>query len=219
MAPSLNDIERRILDYMVSYLRANTYQPSIREIGEEFGIKSTKTVSEHLQALADKGFLERDPSRSRGVKILGVDLSPDAITLPCYPALPDDGTFSGFGEGAETYLTLDRRLAGARGSFLVRARGDELVSMGAQSGDYVLVEPVADDDALEGAVIVARPGGGAPGYYRVSRNGHGMSLQSLRPGTEPLTVEDLSTVPVVGRVGGVFRHFDAPGGASSFTAH
>jgi len=219
MSPSLNDIERRILDYMVSYLRANTYQPSIREIGEEFGIKSTKTVSEHLQALAEKGFLERDPSRSRGVKILGVDLSPDAITLPCYPSLPDDGSFSGFGEGAETYLTLDRRLAGARGSFLVRARGEELVSMGAQSGDYVLVEPVSDGDALDGAIIVARPGGGAPGYYRVNRNGHGVTLQSLRPGVEAIVVPDLESLAVMGRIGGVFRHFDAPAGPSSFTAH
>ena len=52
-AHALSEMERRILDFMVQYLRANTYQPSIREIGERFGIKSTKTVSEHLQALAD----------------------------------------------------------------------------------------------------------------------------------------------------------------------
>jgi repressor LexA len=43
MPTALTDIERRILDYMVDYLRSNTYQPSIREIGERFGIKSTKT--------------------------------------------------------------------------------------------------------------------------------------------------------------------------------
>ena len=49
MPPNLSEIERKILDYMVGYLRENTYQPSIREIGERFGIKSTKTVSEHLQ--------------------------------------------------------------------------------------------------------------------------------------------------------------------------
>ena len=90
MAQVPTEIERKIFDYMVSYLRRNTYQPSIREIGEEFGIKSTKTVSEHLQALAEKGFLERDPSRSRGVRILGVDLAPEAVSVPVLRALPDD---------------------------------------------------------------------------------------------------------------------------------
>ncbi|MEJ2540116.1 MAG: S24 family peptidase [Gemmatimonadota bacterium] len=219
MSASLNDIERRILDYMVSYLRENTYQPSIREIGEEFGIKSTKTVSEHLQALAEKGFLERDPSRSRGVKILGVDLSPDAVTLPCYPALPDDGSFSGFGEGAETYLTLDRRLAGVRGSFLLRARGDELLSMGAQNGDYVLVEPVERGEPLEGSVIVARPAGVPYGFFRVTRDGGGLVLEPLRSGGDPWPVEDPDSLRVAGRVGGIFRHFDGPGATSSFTAH
>ncbi|HEX5521520.1 MAG TPA: hypothetical protein VFX29_07465, partial [Longimicrobiaceae bacterium] len=64
MPDRLTKLERRILDYMVDYLKRNTYQPSIREIGKRFNIKSTKTVSEHLQALADKGFIERDASRS-----------------------------------------------------------------------------------------------------------------------------------------------------------
>src|SRR3712207_8940291 len=76
MPEPLSKMERRILDYIVDYLKRNTYQPSIREIGKRFGIKSTKTVSEHLQSLADKGYIERDASRSRGVKILGMNLAP-----------------------------------------------------------------------------------------------------------------------------------------------
>src|SRR5210317_1850664 len=105
MPPNLTEIERKILDYMVEYLRSNTYQPSIREIGERFGIKSTKTVSEHLQALADKEFLERDPSRSRGVKILGMDLNATAVSVPCFPQLPEDRSGQR-AYRAETFLTL-----------------------------------------------------------------------------------------------------------------
>ncbi len=116
MPATLNDIERKILDFMVQYLRENTYQPSIREIGERFGIKSTKTVSEHLSALAEKGFLERDPSRSRGVRILGVDLHPDTVSLPCYGEIPDAHAVT---SRAESFLTVDRRMAG---SVFLRAR-------------------------------------------------------------------------------------------------
>src|SRR5687768_17105990 len=139
MPKPLTSLERRILDFMVEYLRSNTYQPSIREIGERFGIKSTKTVSEHLQALAEKGFLERDPSRSRGVRILGVDLNPDAVSLPCFRELPD-------GRGprpdrAESFLTLDRKLVPNRGAFVVRANAESLAVLGVNEGDYLLVEP------------------------------------------------------------------------------
>ena len=74
MPKPLTDMERGVLDYLVDYVRRNTYQPSIREIGAEFAIKSTKTVSELLQSLADKGWIERDSSRSRGVRLLSLQL-------------------------------------------------------------------------------------------------------------------------------------------------
>src|SRR5829696_10030296 len=79
MSEPLSKMERRILDYLVEYLRRNTYQPSIREIARRFGIKSTKTVSEYLQSLADKGWIERDPSRSRGVRVIGLAMNADTV--------------------------------------------------------------------------------------------------------------------------------------------
>ncbi|NIP57763.1 MAG: repressor LexA, partial [Actinobacteria bacterium] len=41
MPKPLEALERDVLDYLVEYVRTHTYQPSVREIGAEFGIKST----------------------------------------------------------------------------------------------------------------------------------------------------------------------------------
>src|SRR5690606_10237625 len=139
---------------MVQYLRANTYQPSIREIGERFGIKSTKTVSEHLQALADKGFLERDPSRSRGVKILGVDLGGDAVTVPCFDEIPDDGAAT----RPAMHVAIDRQLGGESGCFFVRAGSGDLAVLGVAEGDFVLISPTSVDEVEDGSIVVARVG-------------------------------------------------------------
>lgn len=214
MPQGMTDIERKILDYMVTYLRSNTYQPSIREIGERFGIKSTKTVSEHLQALADKGFLERDPSRSRGVKILGVDLQPDAVTVPCFDALPGDRSAT-----AVDHLTVDRRLAGTKGSFFVRARGDELAALGLVEGDWVLLEPAEAHEVPDGGVVAAEIGGAPARWGRVSRNGRGIYVQGLRRGDAPTLVEDLSRIRVLGRVAGFVRRFDGTPAGANLTAH
>ena len=218
MAPAITDIERKILDYMVVYLRSNTYQPSIREIGERFGIKSTKTVSEHLQALADKGFLERDPSRSRGVRILGMDLHPDAVTLPCFDGLPTDRLAAGPARAPEQ-MTLDRRLAGAKGSFMARVRGDELAVLGLAGGDWVMLEPAELLDVPDGDVIAAEVAGAPAAYSRVSRNGRGVYLQGLRATDTPLLIEEPGSVRVVGRVAGFVRRFDGPAAPASLTAH
>ena len=217
MEQSITEIERKILDFMVHYLRSNTYQPSIREIGERFGIKSTKTVSEHLQALADKGFLERDPSRSRGVKILGVDLSAQTVSVPCYHELPQ-GRGGLRIEQAEMHLTLDRRLAGSKGSFFVRAKGQELASLDISEGDYLLVEPAAVGELVEGSIVVARVDGG-PSFYRFSKNGKGVFLTSPEGDGSPNAIEEPEKLHLIGRVVALYRRLDGASILVSATAH
>ncbi len=201
---SLTEIEQKILDFMVQYLRANTYQPSIREIGERFAIKSTKTVSEHLQALAEKGCLERDPSRSRGVKILGVDLSADTVAVPCFSSVPDH---PGGGDSVEMYVSVDRQLGSRDGSFMVRARAGDLAVLGVSEGDLVLVSPVSVDEVQDGSVIVAEVGA-VSAFHRFTRNGRGIYLEALQPGGGTTLVEDADDLQVIGRVAGFFRSMD-----------
>jgi repressor LexA len=212
-ALALTEIERRILEFMVQYLRANTYQPSIREIGERFGIKSTKTVSEHLQALADKGYLERDPSRSRGVKILGMDLSAQTVSLPCYREVPQ-----GKGERPEANLSIDRRLGGDKGGFFLRAGSADLAVLGIQEGDYVLVEPATVAEVEDGAVVVAQVGTGS-WFHRLTHNGTGVRLESLRPGGEKTVVEEGDRLQLVGRVTAFYRRMEDSAGGLNLTHH
>ena len=234
MPPRLNDTERGILDYMVRYLRTHTYQPSIREIGEEFGIKSTKTVSEYLGALAEKGYLERTSSRSRGVRIVGVDLDSRAVTVPCYAGLPDapsqgTGANGGPPSGAETHLALDRRLAGPMGSFMVRLRGRELGALGAGEGDIALVEPVDRESQLkDGHLVVARPSRGDFGFYRVERKGGRLAARQADGGDGPYPLraaEEGGGSPVerevqaTGRVVALHRRLDDAPVTMSPTAH
>jgi repressor LexA len=196
MPEPLNDLERRVLEYVVEYLRTNTYQPSIREIGREFTIKSTKTVSELLQSLADKGWIERDPSRSRGVRVLGMEGHPGTVSVPVVKSdlLP----------GSE-YFEIDRRFVGAPGAFLMPMSGSHLVEHGIRAGDLLLVEP-ADVAVLEaGDVIVAKVAGSTT-VRRVADSMGNLVLEAERPDQTPvsLTMEQSRGV-LQGRVAGVVR--------------
>ena len=202
----LTEIERKILDFMVQYLRDNTYQPSIREIGERFGIKSTKTVSEHLQSLAEKGCLERDPSRSRGVKILGVDLNADTVAVPCFSKVPVDGA----NPKPEAFVSMDRQLGGEDGAFMVRASAGDLAVLGVAEGDLVLVSPATIDDIEDGSVVVAEVGD-ASAFHRFTSNGKGVCLEALQPGGERTLVEDVDSLRILGRVTGFYRRMDEVG--------
>src|SRR5512142_2439147 len=97
MTEPLTTLERKVYHYLLDFLAENTYQPSIRDIGRRFRIKSTKTVSDLLQSIASKGFIERDKSRSRGVKLIGYAGATRTQPVPIYgrvhagePALRDE---------------------------------------------------------------------------------------------------------------------------------
>jgi repressor LexA len=216
MPAILSDLERKILDYMVQYLRTHTYQPSIREIGEEFGIKSTKTVSEHLGALAEKGYLERNPSRSRGVRILDVDLHPETVSVPCYDQLVRPGA-RGERAAADTYLSLDRRLGGAKGAYFVRARGSQYAGVGIRDGDLFLVEPRGAAPTADGELVVVATDEG-PALYRAMGAGSTWTLEPAAGGT-PVVVDDPASLDVIGRVTVLHRRLDGAGVPRSPVAH
>ena len=197
MPDQLNELERGVLDYLVEYLRTNTYQPSIREIGRQFGIKSTKTVSELLQSLADKGWIERDPSRSRGVRLLGLEMRTQSVSIPIYES-PD-------GMAAADHLQLDRKLVPAHGAFLLPMTGDHLREDGIHPGDLLVVEPV-DAQALEAGDIVLARSGGATAARRCARHGQDISLDPVRSGELALTLTPRQAGTVIrGRITGVVR--------------
>jgi len=186
MPESLTPIERKVYHYLLDFLTENTYQPSVREIGREFRIKSTKTVSEILQSLARKGFIERDPSRSRGVRLLGYQGAGRTMPVPPYSAEAADASTR------ISYLTLDRRFVPNERVFYVRVDtvGSAAPGGGILSGDYVLVDPVAST---------------SPGDLYAEREGAG--------GTVTLRVADGAPhhanggPTVLGKVCGVFRPF------------
>lgn len=201
---SLTDIELKMLDFMIRYLRANTYQPSIREIGEEFGIRSTKTVSEHLQAIADKGFLERDPSRSRGVKILGIEIDTETVSIPCHDTVSDEADQEG---QPEFSISMDRRLGAEEDSFFIRARSGDLALLGVAEGDLIFAAPAAIEDLEDGSIIIAQIGEDRL-FHRLRRTRSELHLEGLWPGGTITMIDDPTTLKVIGRVTGLFRRMD-----------
>ena len=156
MAEPLTPIERKVYSYLLDFLAENTYQPSIREIGKKFRIKSTKTVSDLLQSLSSKGYIERDPSRSRGVRIVGYH-GGQASTQPVpYYGRIHAGEPALLPEHRVGFLTMDRRFLPTDDVFFLRIKGESMIGRGLFDGDYVMVSP--STRAKDGDIVAARLG-------------------------------------------------------------
>src|SRR5512147_2138496 len=68
--------QEQTLDYIRKSIEERGYPPTLREIGEHMGIRSTNGVNDHLRALERKGYLRREDMKSRALKL--VEDSPPA---------------------------------------------------------------------------------------------------------------------------------------------
>ena len=59
-----------ILDYMKNKILNKGYPPSVREICEAVGLKSTSSVHAHLATLEKNGYIRRDPTKPRAIEIV-----------------------------------------------------------------------------------------------------------------------------------------------------
>src|SRR5919112_3392268 len=119
MAEHLTKLESSVYHYLLDFTAENTYQPSIRDIGKQFKIKSTKTVSDLLQSLAKKGYIERDPSRSRGVNLLGFGGALRTQPVPYYGKI-HAGEPALLPEHRQGFITIDRRFVPSDDVFFLK---------------------------------------------------------------------------------------------------
>ena len=202
MSEPLTTLETSVYQYLLDFTAENTYQPSIRDIGARFKIKSTKTVSDLLQSLTRKGYIERDPARSRGVRLLGFAGAINTQPVPYYGKI-NAGEPALAPEHREGFITVDRRFLPSNDTFMIRAKGDSMVGRGINDGDYLLINPSAKP--AERDIVAVKLGNEATIKTYTSKNGT-VTLQPANISEKDIVVE-ASEIKVLGTVCGVFRPF------------
>jgi repressor LexA len=150
MPEPLTPLERRVYHYLIDFLAENTYQPSVRDIGRHFRIKSTKSVAEILRSLEIKGYIERNGARSRGVRIIGFSSIGQTQPVPLYAAVNSAGPRLTDGNRVR-FIAMDRSFVPSDDAFFLRVGDQAMAARGIQHGDLVLVNPsvrARDTDAV-----------------------------------------------------------------------
>ena len=136
----------KILEYVRQFSKENGFAPSVREIGAAEGLKSTASVSYHLQQLQAQGLLQSSDSKGRKRAVVSAQRSGYIPIIGTVTAgLPILAV-----ENQEGQLLWD----GEESCFALRVRGDSMVGAGILIGDLVVVRP--QQTANHGEIVVAR---------------------------------------------------------------
>ena len=183
-----------ILDYVNQFIQENGFAPSIREIGEAVGLRSTASVSYHLHQLQEKGLLISPGSKGRK-RAISTGVRPGQIPvvglvtagIPILAVENQEGTIPWEGDP---------------GCFALRVRGESMINAGILSGDLVVVRP--QQTAMDGQIVVARIGDEAT-VKRLSRRKGQVWLLPENPEFEPI---DGSEAELIGLVKAVIRMYE-----------
>ncbi len=199
--------QQEIWEFLVRYVDAHGYPPTVREIGEDVGLASPSTVHAHLANLERAGLIKRDPTKPRALELTGrAGQQPEAGEVHVLPLV---GQIAAGGpllaeQNVETYLSVPEPLASGGEEFLLRVRGDSMQDAGILEGDYVVVRRT--QDARNGEIVVALAGDDESTeeatVKRFFREGAKVRLQPENAAYEPIYANH---VQILGRVTGVFR--------------
>lgn len=184
--PRTSDKAGLILDYVNRFVQENGYAPSVREIGAAVGLRSTASVSYHLQALQEKGLLTAPAAKGRK-RAIATNVRPGQIPvvgvvtagLPILAVENQEGTMVWDGEP---------------GMFALRVRGDSMVDAGILDGDRVVIRPQQTAD--DGQIVVALLGDEAT-VKRLSRRDGQVWLMPENEAYAPIDGTDAQLIGIV----------------------
>jgi repressor LexA len=194
--PPLTERQQNVYDLIRELMIKRGYGPTVREIGEHFGIKSPNGVMCHLKALERKGLLRRSPNKSRAIELVqAADRCGTAMQMAGRVAAGP--TTLAFEQNdridlGELFFKDDR--------FLLQVSGDSMIDAHIADGDYVVIQ--RKETAHPGQMVVAQtPDGEATLKYWYPEVGR-IRLQPANEEMEPIYVEQAQ---VIGIAVGVVR--------------
>lgn len=193
--------QQQILDYIKEELLAKGYPPTVREICEKVGLRSTSSVHSHLSSLEENGYIRRDPTKPRAIEIIDDEF---AISRREMTNIPIIGRVAAGEpllavENIENYFAIPAEFLPNAETFILKVHGDSMINVGFFENDYLIVEKTST--ARNGDIVVALIEDSVT-VKRFYKEDNYIRLQPENDNMDPIIVNDCQ---IVGKVHSLFR--------------
>ena len=203
----LTDRQRLVLNFVEEFCRRQGYPPTVREVAAHFGVQP-RAAADHLAALKRKGYLHREPGRSRGLALVS-RLEEQVVEVPILGRIAAGQPLLAT-EQVEDTLTLPRAWVQGEEVFLLRVSGESMAPL-LLPGDLVMVRVQPRVSRGEIAVVLVDE---EATVKRVFEEAGGLVLKGDNPDFAPLRYspgEAAELVQILGKVVGVYRSLESRG--------
>jgi repressor LexA len=196
----LTERQKEIYEFIRLKIETRGYGPTVREIGDQFDIKSPNGVMCHLKALEKKGLIKREGRSARAIQLLGHQLGRRS-------GLPLLGKVAA-GAPVEA-IEQDERLEyddlfGGPERYVLRVQGQSMIEDHIQEGDYVVIQK--KDTAQNGETVVMMIDNDVT-LKRFYREQGRIRLEPANGTMKPIIVDDTHDARILGTLVGVLRKY------------
>ncbi|MGV8983448.1 transcriptional repressor LexA [Clostridium sp.] len=202
MLTQKKDKQSEIYNYIKDQVQLKGYPPSVREICEAVGLKSTSTVHGHLERLEKKGFIRRDPTKPRAIELLKDNvIRKELIDIPIIGKITAGIPILAV-ENIEDTFTIPLNFTKTNNElFMLRVSGSSMIEAGILDGDLAIIEKI--NTATNGDIVVALIDNEATIKRFFKEDGY-IRLQPENSTMSPILVNDCS---ILGILAGIYRKY------------
>jgi len=148
MKARLTERQNEAYEFIRSFMRKHRKPPTLVEVGEALGIRSTNGVFKLVKALEGKGYIKREPNAARGIRLVDADDDPYALDdgLPTLPVVSRTASHAPerLRVKPRSYLSIDpyflRGVGDLENCLIGRAGDDGMNGDGIRKGDFLIIE-------------------------------------------------------------------------------
>ena len=202
---NLTKRKKDIYLYLQQCIATKGYPPSVREIGEAVGLRSSSTVHRYLAELENDGFIIKDPSKPRAITLVSSStdtnvIAKDIKTIALVGEVAAGSPILAVENIEETFAFSSSLIKGSD-SFMLKVKGDSMINCGIFDGDYVIVKK--QNTANNNDIVVALIDNEETTVKRFFKEKNTIRLQPENDFMEPIYTDNVS---ILGKVVSLFRY-------------
>lgn len=197
----ITEKQMQILEYIKNEILSSGYPPTVREICDAVGLKSTSSVFAHLEKLENNGYIRRDPTKPRAIEVVDDNFNltrREVVNIPMLGQVAAGQPLLAV-ENISNYFPIPAEFIPKEQTFMLKVKGESMINVGIFDGDFIMVEK--RPTARNGEIVVALVDDSATVKTFYKEDGH-IRLQPENDNMDPILVPDCQ---ILGKVFGVLR--------------
>lgn len=193
--------QRQILNFVSDFSKKHEYSPSFEEIAKHFRLSSVSGIHQHIQALKDKGYLNKQKNQPRSIEI---EKSEKLVSIPLLGTIAAGEPIEAIQQN-ETIMVQQNLFAKSGEHYALKVAGDSMIDEGIFDGDTVIIRKQSTVE--NGETAVALINGDEVTLKKIYKEKNRIKLQPANPNLKPIFVKDID---IQGKVTGIVRQFKKP---------